>query len=68
MQRKSAGLLKALWKFVTRQDGQDMVEYALIVALMATAATAGLQAPANAIYHAFTTSADQFEQVTGFNN
>lgn len=68
MKRKSTGFLKALWKLIVHQDGQDMVEYALIIALMTLAATAGLKTPAEAIYNAFNTSASTFESVTGFGN
>lgn len=52
---------KAVWKFVAREDGQDLVEYALIIALMVLAATAGLQTPAQAIYHAFSNDAATFQ-------
>jgi Flp pilus assembly pilin Flp len=58
---------RALWRFAVRQDGQDLVEYALIIALMTLAATAGLRTPAQAIYQAFNNSASTFETVTGFN-
>lgn len=46
---------KALCKFVIRQDGQDLVEYALVVALIALAATAGMNTLANDISSAFST-------------
>lgn len=46
---------KALWKFVARQDGQDLVEYALIVALIALAATAGMNTLAQDLSAAFST-------------
>lgn len=46
---------KALWKFAARQDGQDLVEYALIVALIALAATAGMNTLANDLSAAFST-------------
>lgn len=67
MRRKPTKFAKALWKFIVRQDGQDMVEYALIIALMTLAAVAGLQTPAQAIYHAFGNDGATFNQVTGFN-
>jgi len=51
---------RAFWKLVVRQDGQDLVEYALIIGLMVLAATAGLQQPAQAIYHAFSSQAAIF--------
>lgn len=59
---------KAVWKFVVRHDGQDLVEYALIIGLMTLAAVAGLQTPAQAIYHAFGNDGNTFNQVTGFGN
>lgn len=37
-----------------KEDGQDLVEYALIVALIALAATAGMQSLANTINFFFT--------------
>jgi len=37
------------------EDGQDLVEYALIVALIALAATAGMNTLATAINNGFTT-------------
>ncbi|HWE84198.1 MAG TPA: hypothetical protein VG267_04595 [Terracidiphilus sp.] len=57
---------RALWKFAVRQDGQDLVEYALIIAIMTLAATAGLQTPAQAIFHAFVNEASTFRADTGF--
>lgn len=56
---------KAVWKFLAHQDGQDLVEYALIIALMVLAATAGLKTPAQAIYQAFTTDASTFSTDVG---
>jgi len=44
-------LLKRLWK---EEDGQDLIEYALLVALVALAATAGMNALASAINTQFT--------------
>lgn len=41
---------------IAREDhGQDLIEYALVVALIAFAATAGMQGVANKINIAFTT-------------
>lgn len=37
----------------TNQDGQDLIEYALVVALIAFAATAGMSALAGSINNAF---------------
>lgn len=39
---------------VTSQSGQDLIEYALVVALIALAATASMQAVTSAIATAFT--------------
>jgi pilus assembly protein Flp/PilA len=53
---------RALWncysKFPTlmlREEGQDLIEYAIVVALIAFAATAGMQAAAGGVNHVFTT-------------
>ena len=46
---------KALWKLIVRQDGQDLVEYALVIALIALAATAGMNTLASDISAAFST-------------
>lgn len=50
-----AKFTKALWKFVARQDGQDLVEYALVVALIALGATAGMNTLAADLSSAFST-------------
>lgn len=43
----------ALRSLIEREEGQDLVEYALIVALIALAATAGMTTLAKAINSAF---------------
>ena len=43
----------ALRALIEREEGQDLVEYALIVALIALAATAGMEVLATAINSAF---------------
>jgi pilus assembly protein Flp/PilA len=40
-------------EFINDQSGQDLIEYALVVALIALAATAGMGQVANAINTAF---------------
>lgn len=50
---------------LARQEGQDLIEYALVVALVALGATAGMKVLANAINTAFATIAtDLSSQVT----
>ena len=53
MIREWMRLGKAVWKFAARQDGQDLVEYALVIALIALAATAGMNTLASDIATAF---------------
>lgn len=67
MRANGMKLVKRLWKLVVRTDGQDLVEYALIIALMVLAATAGLQSPAQAIYHAFGNDGTTFNADIGAN-
>jgi pilus assembly protein Flp/PilA len=45
-------LLTRLWK---EEDGQDLIEYALLVALVALAATVGMKSLAGAINNEFIT-------------
>ena len=47
-------LIDRLQCLITKEDGQDLVEYALIVALIAFAATAGMKTLATGINTAFT--------------
>jgi pilus assembly protein Flp/PilA len=42
---------------IMREDGQDLIEYALVVALIAFAATAGMNSLAGGINSAFNTIA-----------
>jgi pilus assembly protein Flp/PilA len=44
-------LMKRLWK---EEEGQDLIEYALLIALIALAATVGMSALANSINKEFT--------------
>ena len=43
----------AIRSLMLREDGQDLIEYALVVALIAFAATAGMGSLANSINSAF---------------
>lgn len=47
------GVRLALLRLLVREDGQDLVEYALVVALIALGCTAGMNAVATAINTAF---------------
>lgn len=51
-------LLKLYVKFqdlMTREEGQDLVEYALVVALISFGAVTGMKTLASGINHAFST-------------
>ena len=52
MQIAFSGLI-ALRNLLLREDGQDLVEYALVVALIALGATAGMNTVASDISNAF---------------
>jgi pilus assembly protein Flp/PilA len=47
--------LRATLKNLMKEEGQDLVEYALVVALIAFAATAGMKTLANNLNATFTT-------------
>ncbi|MGD0730926.1 MAG: Flp family type IVb pilin [Terracidiphilus sp.] len=47
-------LVKKLRRLLTLNDGQDLVEYALVIALVAFGATAGTRALATGLNTAFT--------------
>jgi pilus assembly protein Flp/PilA len=47
-------LSSTIHRLVSRQDGQDLIEYALVVALIALGATAGMGSVATDINTAFT--------------
>jgi len=60
-----------LWKLsskmqslMSREDGQDLIEYALVVALVALGATAGMSSLATGINTAFTNIATQLTTLT----
>jgi pilus assembly protein Flp/PilA len=48
-----------------RDDGQDLIEYALLVSMIAFAATAGMQAAAGGVNTVFTTVASTLGSATG---
>jgi pilus assembly protein Flp/PilA len=47
------------------ESGQDLIEYALIAALIALAATVGMSAVAGAINQAFSTIGDRLKSYVG---
>jgi pilus assembly protein Flp/PilA len=51
---KSLNMLYVWTQFVLSDSGQDLIEYALVVALIAFAATAGMSGVATQINQAFT--------------
>jgi pilus assembly protein Flp/PilA len=52
-------------QYLTQDEGQDLVEYALVVALIAFAATAGMQSLASSINTAFTAIGTTLTSYTG---
>jgi pilus assembly protein Flp/PilA len=54
MQHNLLELRFALQALMSREEGQDLIEYALVVALIALAATAGMGTLATDINQAFT--------------
>ena len=61
-------LLKLYVKFqdlASREEGQDLVEYALVVALIAFGATAGMKALATGLNTAFNNISTQLSTYTG---
>jgi pilus assembly protein Flp/PilA len=54
MQARLMNLYFTLQNLMRQDEGQDLIEYALVVALIALAATAGMNTVANDINVAFT--------------
>ena len=50
---------------LSREEGQDLIEYALVVALIALAATAGMSSLASDINQAFTSLGSTVTSYTG---
>lgn len=63
MERKN--IFIRLQSLIHNQDGQDLIEYALVVALIAFAATAGMNSLATSINTAFTNMANTLTTYTG---
>jgi len=58
-------LYRKLRSLAADQDGQDLIEYALVVALIAFAASAGMSSVATSINSAFTTIGGTLTSYTG---
>ena len=58
--------MREAWVALHREDsGQDLIEYALIAALIALAATFGMSAVATAINDAFSSIGEKLKTYTG---
>jgi pilus assembly protein Flp/PilA len=64
MRHEFTKLLLRLRRLITLDHGQDMVEYALVVALIAFAATASMKALASGISDAFQTLSTELHSNT----
>jgi pilus assembly protein Flp/PilA len=53
MKNKMISICYKVYSILNREEGQDLIEYALVVALIAFAATAGMNTVANDINNAF---------------
>ena len=53
MKIKMISMYFRIQDLLSREEGQDLIEYALVVALIAFAATAGMKSLANNINNAF---------------
>ncbi len=65
MQMKFWIFYSKIQRLIVREEGQDLIEYALVVALIAFAATAGMQVLANDINTAFTNVGTTLTSYTG---
>jgi pilus assembly protein Flp/PilA len=64
MQRKLRNCYSKFQTLMLREEGQDLIEYAMVVALIAFAATAGIQAAASGVNTVFTTIATTLRNAT----
>jgi pilus assembly protein Flp/PilA len=65
MQATLLSLYSRLQNLILREEGQDLIEYALVVALIAFAATAGMNTLATDINAAFTSIGATLTTYTG---
>ncbi len=67
MNEKMSKLYIRAQGLLSSEEGQDLVEYALVVALIALAATAGVRTYASDVNNAFSTVASTFNADLGWN-
>ena len=65
MQNNMWLLYSGMERLIEREEGQDLIEYALVVALIAFAATAGMSSLAKDINKAFTDIGTLLTSYTG---
>jgi pilus assembly protein Flp/PilA len=65
MQLKLLMLYSGMQRLIMREEGQDLIEYALVVALIAFAATLGMQTLASDINAAFIAIGTTLTSYTG---
>ena len=65
MKNKFLTLCTKIQNKLQSEEGQDLIEYALVVALIAFAATAGMQSVASSINNAFGNIANSLTTYTG---
>jgi pilus assembly protein Flp/PilA len=65
MQRRLGICYSTLQTLLLRDDAQDLIEYALLVGLIAFAATTGMQAAASGVNTVFTRVAAILSSATG---
>jgi pilus assembly protein Flp/PilA len=65
MQRRLWSFYSKLQNLMLREEGQDLIEYAMVVALIAFATAAGMQTAAGGVNAVFTTIAATLSSATG---
>jgi pilus assembly protein Flp/PilA len=65
MQRNLWICYSELQNLMLREEGQDLIEYAMVVALIAFATTAAMQTAAGGVNTVFTTVATTLSSATG---
>jgi pilus assembly protein Flp/PilA len=65
MQKSLGNLYIKIQNLMPKEEGQDLIEYALVVALIAFAATAGMNSVASSINNAFTNIGNTLTTYTG---